>query len=334
MHSTPPVCAMPSINSTPGKTGLPGKWPWNCGSLIVTFLTPIARSSRTMPITRSIIRNGYRCGRQSRILAMSAVSSVVAGSFMLSSPVTRARRRRAAISVSLRKLLEHEHLTEPLFHRLGRRAAVAPARRDVAIDIACRRDLRAFSDRDMVVDCDAATQDHHIFQRRAPGKSRLRHNNAMTADAHIVADLHQIVDLGALADYGVADRAAVDGRAGADFHIVLNDDASDLRHFRMRALIQHVAEAVLADMTAGVDDDAVADQAMHQRSAGADRAVTADAHAWADDSIRTDDRAAADLRPRPDDGAWIHRHAVLKPRGSMHEAAGRHTLGVKQRRRA
>ena len=41
MQSTPAVCAMPSIISTPGKTGLPGKCPWKCGSLMVTFLMPM-----------------------------------------------------------------------------------------------------------------------------------------------------------------------------------------------------------------------------------------------------------------------------------------------------
>ena len=44
-HSTPAVCAIPSIISTPGITGFSGKWPRNCGSLIVTFLMPIPCSS-------------------------------------------------------------------------------------------------------------------------------------------------------------------------------------------------------------------------------------------------------------------------------------------------
>ncbi len=43
MQSAPAVCAIPSITSTPGNTGLPGKWPRNCGSLTVTFLMPIAQ---------------------------------------------------------------------------------------------------------------------------------------------------------------------------------------------------------------------------------------------------------------------------------------------------
>src|SRR5664280_1717848 len=52
MQSTPAVCAMPSIISTPGNTGLPGKCPWNCGSLIVTFLIPMPWSSPWISINR------------------------------------------------------------------------------------------------------------------------------------------------------------------------------------------------------------------------------------------------------------------------------------------
>src|SRR5664280_1281893 len=58
MQSTPAVCAMPSIISTPGNTGLPGKCPWNCGSLIVTFLIPMPWSSPWISINRSTMRNG------------------------------------------------------------------------------------------------------------------------------------------------------------------------------------------------------------------------------------------------------------------------------------
>ena len=52
----------------------------------------------------------------------------------------------------------------------------------------------------------------------------------MPPDADIVANLHQVVDLGALADHGVAHGAAVDRGAGADFDVVLDDDAADLRN--------------------------------------------------------------------------------------------------------
>ena len=57
-QSAPAVWAMPSINSTPGMTGISGKWPWNCGSLKVTFLIPTQLSSRTQLMMRSTSRKG------------------------------------------------------------------------------------------------------------------------------------------------------------------------------------------------------------------------------------------------------------------------------------
>ena len=38
--STAEVCAIASTISTPGITGMTGKWPWKCGSLTVTFFRP------------------------------------------------------------------------------------------------------------------------------------------------------------------------------------------------------------------------------------------------------------------------------------------------------
>jgi len=48
---------------------------------------------------------------------------------------------------------------------------------------------------------------------------------AMAADRAVVSDLDKIVDLGAFANDGIASGTAVDRRVGADFDVVLNDDA-------------------------------------------------------------------------------------------------------------
>ena len=57
-QSAPAVCAIPSISNTPGITGRPGKWPWKCGSLTVTFLMPTPDSSPRVSTMRSTSRNG------------------------------------------------------------------------------------------------------------------------------------------------------------------------------------------------------------------------------------------------------------------------------------
>ena len=56
--STPPACASASMTSTPGITGRPGKWPWKKGSLMLTFLMPIALSASCISVTLSTISMG------------------------------------------------------------------------------------------------------------------------------------------------------------------------------------------------------------------------------------------------------------------------------------
>ena len=58
MQIAPAVCAIASMMSTPGMTGCPGKWPWKCGSLMVTFLMPTAELSPSMSTILSTSRNG------------------------------------------------------------------------------------------------------------------------------------------------------------------------------------------------------------------------------------------------------------------------------------
>src|SRR6202171_4983322 len=125
---------------------------------------------------------------------------------------------------------------------------------------------------------------HHdvIPHGAAAGYTGLRDEHAVPSDGGVVSDLHQIVDLGALADDGISGRAAVDGRIGADLHVVLDDDAAGLRNLLMSPRARQIAEAVLPDTDTRMDDDAIADQGMLDRRAGADGAVAADGGGRAD----------------------------------------------------
>ena len=53
--------------------------------------------------------------------------------------------------------------------------------------------------------------------------------------------------------------------ARADLDIVLDDDPSDLRHLEVATGAEREAETVLADMGAGMNDHAVADQGRGDR---------------------------------------------------------------------
>ena len=70
-----------------------------------------------------------------------------------------------------------------------------------------------------------------IAELAAAGDADLRHDDAMATRSVVVPNLDQIINLRTFADHGVADRAAVDGGAGADLYIVLDNDAAELRNF-------------------------------------------------------------------------------------------------------
>src|SRR2546430_15523359 len=139
-------------------------------------------------------------------------------------------------------------------------------------------DDRPLADPDVVREPNLSGQDDAILDNDAAGDAALRDDDAVAADRHIVSDLHQVVDLGPFADHGVADAAAVDGGARTDLYVVLNDDAADLQHLAVTGRSHQVAESILPDGATGMDDHAVADQAVRDRDVGTDGAMAADAH--------------------------------------------------------
>src|SRR5690606_11653450 len=108
------------------------------------------------------------------------------------------------------------------------------------------------------------------------------------ADPHVVSDLDEIVDLGAFPDDRVGQRASVDRGIRADLDIVLDDDPADLRDLLRPGTPRGKAEAVLSDPHTRMNDDAVADQRVLNRSAGADETVASDLAGKTDDGSRCD----------------------------------------------
>ena len=174
--------------------------------------------------------------------------------FIASSPSVLPRPR-----VSFRY---HRHALHEIAYRLRRRSDPAAAGRNVGHDPRLRAQHRAGADGDVVGEADLPSHHDEISHFRAAGNAGLPGDQAVPADADVVRDLHQIVDLGALADDGVAGRAAVDRGVGADLDVILNDDPAGLRNFLMASRRRQIAEAVLADARAGMDDHAIADQGM------------------------------------------------------------------------
>ena len=122
-----------------------------------------------------------------------------------------------------------------------------------------------------------------------------------TVDA--VRDLHEVVDLGARPDPRLTDRRTIDGRIGADFDVVFDDDVAVLRDLEVRSVrLADEPEAVAADHRAVLHDHPMADpDALANRDVRVHDAVVADHGAGADHDVGKHDRACADdgARRRP-----------------------------------
>src|SRR5205823_1172865 len=126
-----------------------------------------------------------------------------------------------------------------------------------------------------------------------------------------------VVDLRPGPDPRRAERAPVDRRAGADFHVVFDHHVADLRHFNVLAVHGAVAEAIGPDDAVRVDHDPLAeDRAVVQGDVRVecrvtpDPAVRADANAVTDAAVVADDGPGTDYRERVD----LHVAADLRGR--------------------
>src|SRR5262249_4426077 len=152
-------------------------------------------------------------------------------------------------------------LPEPLLGRPGNMAAPTLVCGNIIHHPAGRRDLCTIADRYVVVESGSRSDRHVVTDRQAAREPDLGREQAMPADGHIVADLDLIVDFGAVAYDRVAQAATVDGGAGANLDIVLDQHTAGLRHLQMPFWAEeNEAVAVLADAAAGMDQHVISDQ--------------------------------------------------------------------------
>src|SRR6202022_443707 len=213
-----------------------------------------------------------------------------------------------------------------------KKATPAPVSRNVILDRAHRRYLGTVADAKMVVDTHLGTQRHVVANGQAARQSYLSRKQTMPADRHIVTDLDLVVDFRALADNGVAQAAAVDGRSGADLHVVLDQAPAGLRHLQMAIRSEEdEAISVLSDAAARMDQDVVADQRKLNRGTSADVAIPADPDSGADHSPGPDHRSGADFDVRADHGERIDNQPVFQMRAGVDDG-GRRDAGIAEPR--
>src|SRR5262249_5759277 len=151
----------------------------------------------------------------------------------------------------------------------------APSR-DVLGRMGGARDLGAHADLDVADGAGTASHGDEVRQFGGAGDAALGRDYAVPTYNDVVGYLHQIIDFGAFADNRILKCPAVDGGVGADLHVVLDDDAADLRDLEVAARAHGEAESVLSDAHSRVNDHAVADERVGDGRERADVAVAAD----------------------------------------------------------
>src|SRR5688572_27191473 len=139
---------------------------------------------------------------------------------------------------------------------------------DRARDNAAEREQHVVADRELIDHYDTAADHTALADFRAARDSRHRGHYRVRADPSVVCNLHEVIELDAVLDDCVLDRAAIDRRVGADFDVVADHDAADLRYFLPLAVVGREAETVRADHGSRVHDATRADaHSVKQRDA-------------------------------------------------------------------
>ena len=199
----------------------------------------------------------YRPPRASSLSAIGVVP-------LMSSTPARTRRRglRAACASGARRVAtSRSHSRAGL---AGVPPQCAPAGTS-CIDAARRRDLRAFADRDVVREPQLPAQHHEIPERHAAGDAGLRHDARNGGRSGRCArsgrDCRSWCPRRSRCRGSRRGRSCVLAPISTSSWMMTRPTCGTLR---WPARAHQIAEAVLADAAAGMDDDAVADQRMRR----------------------------------------------------------------------
>ena len=119
-------------------------------------------------------------------------------------------------------------------------------------------------------DPDLTGQNHVTPNRRTSGYADLGHQDGVFPNGDIVRDMNQIISLYTVFDMRHTESTAINGIPSADFHIVADLDAADLRYLVVVVVHPDEAEAIGRDCRAGMHDDTVAEVQAASAALGTD----------------------------------------------------------------
>ena len=190
---------------------------------------------------------------------------------------------------------------------------------DVADDAGLRQQRRMVRNLDVPGDAHLSGDDAVLADDGGPGDTHLGRHHRMVADHHVVRDLAQVVDPHAVADDGGFHLGAVHGGVGADFHVVADNHVPEVLDLLPTAVLaRRVAEAVVADDAASMQDHPVSDDhARENLHARIDNAVLSDLAVIADGHVLMDDRPVPDHRPAAYAGEISQPDLLAELRGAV-----------------
>jgi hypothetical protein len=149
-------------------------------------------------------------------------------------------------------------------------------------------DPRAVPDPEMSIEGGLASHLDEILQGGRTGNTGLSYDDATSAEDNIVSDLNQVIEARTGANHSVLRRTSIDGCIGANFDIVPENDAAELRRGLKSRFGWCKSKSFLPDSCARIDVDARSQYRVAQ------------ARVWANPAIGPDNHAASNHDTGPD----------------------------------
>src|SRR5262249_26241349 len=153
-------------------------------------------------------------------------------------------------------------------------------------------DHRTVADLNVPNDTGLTANHYALANSHASSNSRLGSYNGVFADHHVMRDLHQIINLCSRLNPSPTETRPIDGRVGTDFHIVVDLDNPDLRHFLLTLRCHFETKSVCNDDHATVQNYPGPESApFPDNDSGINHAVLSDRNVVSDVATGADDRA-------------------------------------------
>ena len=135
-------------------------------------------------------------------------------------------------------------------------------------------------------------------------------DHAMRADLHVVRHLNEVIEFCSFADNRRPHRSTIDRGIGSNFDIIFDYHAADLGNFDVPPFKKGEPKAILANRSAGMNNNAVANNGVCNRGVGSDIAILPDPDAGSDYCVRSDTGEVADARAWANECTRINRDAM------------------------